>query len=148
MTEELWARVAAWPVARLATVGPGGRPHLVPCCFALDGPGSGVSPEGDVAYSAVDSKPKRSARLRRLEHVEANPAVCLLVDHYDDDWAALWWVRLDGRGRLVEEAAERSRALELLCAKYAQYRRNPPGGPVLAIDITGWRSWSGGPSRP
>ena len=148
MTEELWARVAAWPVARLATVGPGGRPHLVPCCFALDGPGSGVSPEGDVAYSAVDSKPKRSEQLRRLENVRANPAVCLLVDHYEDDWSALWWVRLDGRGRLVEAGPERSRALELLCAKYAQYRRNPPGGPVLAIDITGWRSWSGGPSRP
>ena len=147
MRGEFTARVAAWPVARLATVGPEGRPHLVPCCFALvlgDTPGPG---DGDVVYSAVDSKPKRSERLQRLEHVRANPAVCLLVDHYDDDWSALWWVRLDGRGRLVEAGPERSRALELLCAKYAQYRRNPPGGAVLAIDITGWRSWSGGLSR-
>jgi PPOX class probable F420-dependent enzyme len=138
MRDEFRARVAAWPVARLATMGPEGRPHLVPCCFAL---------EGDVVYSAVDSKPKRSERLRRLEHVRVNPAVCLLVDHYEDDWSALWWVRLDGRGRLVEEGPERSRALELLCAKYAQYRQNPPDGAVLAIDITGWRSWSGGLSR-
>ncbi len=137
--EAVRARVVAWPVARLATVGADGQPHLVPCCFVLD---------GDVVYSAVDSKPKRSERLRRLEHVRANPAVCLLVDHYDEDWSALWWVRLDGRGRLVEEGPERKRALELLCAKYAQYRRDPPRGPVLAIDITGWRSWSGGISRP
>ena len=129
------ARVAAWPVARLGTVGADGAPHLVPCCFALD---------GDVAYSAVDAiKPKRSLRLRRLDDVRANPAVCLLVDHYSDDWSELWWVRLEGRGRVVEDRRERERALELLCAKYRQYGDQPPEGAVLAVDITRWRSWSG-----
>ena len=44
-------------VARLATVGPDGRPHVVPICFALD---------GDTLYTAVDSKPKSTRRLRRL----------------------------------------------------------------------------------
>ena len=132
---ELRARVAAWPVARLATVGADGSPRLVPCCFVL---------EGDVAYSAVDAvKPKRSLRLRRLDDVQANPAVCLLVDHYSDDWTELWWVRLDGRGRVVEHGPERDRAVELLGAKYRQYRDRPPEGPVLAVDITRWRSWSG-----
>jgi PPOX class probable F420-dependent enzyme len=133
--EGLRARVADWPVARLATVGPDGAPHLVPCCFALD---------GDVVYSAVDAiKPKRSLRLRRLDDVRANPAVCLLVDHYTDDWSQLWWVRLDGRGRVVEDGPERNRAIELLCAKYRQYQDHPPAGAVLALEITRWRAWSG-----
>ncbi len=131
----LRARVAAWPVARLGTVGADGAPHVVPCCFVLD---------GDVAYSAVDAvKPKRSLRLRRLDDVRANSSVCLLVDHYTDDWSELWWVRLDGRGRVVEDGPERERALALLCAKYRQYRDRPPEGAVLAVDITRWRAWSG-----
>src|SRR5207247_2020900 len=58
MTEEVMReRVAAARVGRLATVGTGGLPHLVPFCFAA---------EGDVLYSAVDSKPKRTRRLQRL----------------------------------------------------------------------------------
>jgi PPOX class probable F420-dependent enzyme len=132
--EWLRARVGGWPVARLGTVGADGAPHVVPCCFVVD---------GDVAYSAVDAiKPKRSLRLRRLDNVRANPAVCLLVDHYADDWSELWWVRLDGRGRMVEDERERQRAVELLCAKYPQYRAHPPEGIVLAVDITRWRAWS------
>ena len=121
------------PVARLATVGADGRPHLVPCCFALD---------GDVAYSVVDHKPKRSAALRRLDNIRAHPEVCLLIDHYEDDWTALWWVRLDGTARILSEGPERGRAIALLCAKYPQYRATPPSGAVTAIDVTGRRSWS------
>jgi PPOX class probable F420-dependent enzyme len=131
--EWLRARVAAWPVARLGTVRADGTPHLVPCCFALD---------GDVVYSAVDAvKVKRSLRLRRLDNVRANPAACLLVDHYADDWSELWWVRLDGQGRVIESGPERDRAVELLRSKYRQYREQPPVGPVLALDITRWRAW-------
>ena len=48
--DEMRDLVAAAPVGRLATVGAGGAPHLVPFCFALD---------GDVLYSAVDRKPKQ-----------------------------------------------------------------------------------------
>lgn len=46
-------------VARLATVDPDGRPHLVPIVFVL---------EGETLYAAVDAKPKRSPRLRRVEN--------------------------------------------------------------------------------
>ena len=127
-------RAAAAPVARLATVDAEGRPHLVPCCFAL---------EGDVAYSVVDHKPKRSTALRRLDNIRANPSVCLLVDHYEDDWSALWWVRLDGRARVVTEGPEHEQAIALLCAKYPQYRATPPSGTVVVIDVTASRTWSG-----
>jgi PPOX class probable F420-dependent enzyme len=127
------AAVANARVARLATVGGDGRPHLVPICFAL---------VGDVVYSAVDHKPKRSTRLRRLANVESTPDVSVLVDAYDEDWSRLWWVRLDGRGRVVRDADEAAFALDALRAKYEQYARRPPSGPVLAIDIGRWVSWS------
>ena len=131
--ESLAERAAAAPVARLGTVGADGRPHLVPCCFAV---------AGDVAYSVVDHKPKRTTALRRLDNIAANPAVCLLVDHYEADWSALWWVRFDGTARVVVDGPEHASALALLCAKYPQYRATPPSGAVVAIDITARRSWS------
>jgi PPOX class probable F420-dependent enzyme len=125
--------VAAAGVGRLATIDPDGRPHLVPICFAL---------AGDVLYSAVDEKPKRSRRLQRLANVRAHPQVAVLVDHYEEDWTRLWWVRLRGAGRVVEHGPELEAALELLAQKYSQYRERPPPGPVLAIQIDEWRGWS------
>ncbi len=123
----------AAPVARFATVDGAGQPHLVPCCFAFD---------ADVAYSVVDHKPKRSPALRRLDNIRSNPAVSLLVDHYEDDWSRLWWVRFDGRARLLQDGPEYASAIALLCAKYEQYRATPPSGTVIAIDVTEVRSWA------
>jgi len=124
-------------VGRLGTVSDSGRPHLVPCCFVLD---------GDRVYSAVDAKPKSTMALRRLDNLAANPACALLVDHYEDDWTALWWVRLDGRGRLAPDGAEREAALALLGAKYEQYRRTPPPGPVIAVAVERWTWWEAAPA--
>jgi PPOX class probable F420-dependent enzyme len=134
---DLRGRATEAAVARLGTVDADGRPHLVPCCFALD---------DDVAYSVVDHKPKRTTALRRLDNIAANPAVCLLVDHYDDDWSMLWWVRFDGTARVVTEGPEHERAIGLLTAKYPQYRATPPSGAVVAIDIAVARSWAASPS--
>ena len=120
-------------VAHLATVTPEGRPHVVPCCFVL---------AGDVVYSAVDDvKAKSSTALRRLANLRANPEAALLIDHYDDDWSALWWVRLDGVARLLDDGPERERALDALAAKYEQYARARPPGTVVAIDVSSWRAW-------
>ena len=128
----LRARAAAARVARLATVDPDGRPHLVPIVFALD---------GDTLYSAVDAKPKRSRRLRRIENARRRPDVTVLVDHYEDDWHRLWWVRARGRARVLDGGPEADRALALLEARYQQYRERPPGLPVLAVDVVEWRGW-------
>jgi PPOX class probable F420-dependent enzyme len=125
-------RALAAPVGRLATVSRDGRPHVVPICFADD---------GNTLYSAVDRKPKRSRRPRRLDNVRANPYVEVVVDHYEDDWSRLWWVRFRGQGRILEHGVEYDRALALLAAKYAQYRRDAPPGPVLAIDLDDWVGW-------
>ena len=119
-------------VARLATVDPEGRPHVVPICFVLD---------GDTLYTAVDDKPKRTRALQRLRNVEANPRVEVLVDHYDEDWTRLWWVRLRGTARVVDDA----RALELLAAKYPQYAERPPAGPVIAVTVEERTEWRASP---
>jgi PPOX class probable F420-dependent enzyme len=126
-------RLTSARVARLATTDPDGRPHLVPIVFALD---------GDTVYSAVDRKPKRSAKLRRIENARARPDVTILVDYYEDDWSGLWWIRLRGRARVLDDGDERERALALLAEKYPQYRTEPPDGPVLAVDVTEIRDWS------
>jgi PPOX class probable F420-dependent enzyme len=129
------ARLTAARVARLATIDPDGRAHLVPIVFAID---------GDTLYSAVDRKPKRSRTLRRIENARARPDVTILVDHYEDDWRRLWWIRLRGRARVLDEGDERERALALLAEKYPQYRDERPDGPVLAVDVTEVRAWSPG----
>jgi PPOX class probable F420-dependent enzyme len=126
------ARLTAARVARLATTDPDGRPHLVPIVFAL---------EGDTLYTAVDRKPKRSSKLRRIENARTRPDVTILVDHYEENWDRLWWIRLRGHARVLDEGAERDRALALLQEKYPQYRAEPPDGPVLAVDVTDVREW-------
>jgi PPOX class probable F420-dependent enzyme len=128
-------RFAAARVARLATADGAGRPHLVPVTFAV---------AGDTVYSAVDAKPKTTRALRRLANVAVNPRVALLVDHYDDgDWSRLWWVRADGVGRVLDaREPEAQDAITLLVGRYAAYRGQPPAGPVLAVDVDRWSSWS------
>ena len=128
------SRLTVARVARLATTDPDGRPHLVPIVFAV---------EGDTLYSAVDRKPKRSRTLRRIENARARPDVTILVDHYEEDWRRLWWIRIRGHARVLDECEERERALALLSEKYPQYRAQPPDGPVLAVDVTEVREWTG-----
>jgi PPOX class probable F420-dependent enzyme len=106
----------------------------VPVCFAL---------AGDTIYFAVDAKPKQTRALQRLRNIASNPVVSLLVDHYEEDWAALWWVRVDGRARTVDDVPESERAIEHLMTRYAQYRRARPAGPVVAISVDGMTGWSG-----
>jgi PPOX class probable F420-dependent enzyme len=105
----------------------------VPIVFAL---------AGDTLYSAVDRKPKRSQTLRRIENARVRPEVTILVDHYEDDWSQLWWIRLRGRARVLDDGDERRHALQLLAEKYPQYRDEPPDGPVLAVNIYETRAWS------
>lgn len=125
--------VLAARVGRLATVSGDGQPHAVPICFVL---------QGRTVYSAVDHKPKRHTGLRRIANLEQTGRACLLLDEYAEDWSALWWVRLDGTGRVVQEPAERARALAALVGKYPQYGHRPPDGPVIALDVTRWSGWS------
>jgi PPOX class probable F420-dependent enzyme len=69
----------------------------------------------------------------------------LVADHYEEDWTRLWWVRISGHARVVEEGDEANRAVELLAEKYPHYRADPPPGPVVAIDIARVTAWEGAP---
>ena len=133
-----WARLSRARVATLGTMGPDGFAHLVPCCFAVD---------GTVLYSAVDDKPKVSPKLRRLANVIADERVTLLVDHYDEEWERLWWIRASGTGRVLrgatdDDVAEHERAVRLLLTKYTQYATHRLDGPVLAVTVSHWRTWA------
>ncbi|MFI6932936.1 TIGR03668 family PPOX class F420-dependent oxidoreductase [Streptomyces sp. NPDC050287] len=129
-------RFVASPVARLATADAHGVPHAVPVTFAV---------LNDVLYFAIDHKPKDTWNLRRLRNIRENPSVTVLVDHYDEDWSALWWARADGRGEVLTDRQERHRAVELLCGKYNQadqYGESPPQGPVVAVRVEQWTGWA------
>ncbi|MGW7517305.1 TIGR03668 family PPOX class F420-dependent oxidoreductase [Streptomyces sp. NPDC054796] len=159
---EARAAFAGSRVARLATVDADGRPHLVPVVFAVT---------GDTVVTAVDHKPKRTARLKRLANIEANPAVCLLVDAYDEEWEHLWWARADGTARVLPpadapldgpasdacdasdttgasdasgaaDAARSAELLGLLVEKYGHhYADRPPRGPVTEVTVGRWSGW-------
>lgn len=131
--DEARRRFAAAQVARLATVDANGRPHLVPVTFGCD---------AETVYTAIDAKPKSTRHLKRIANIAANPAVALLVDHYTDDWNALWWVRADGTARVVESGSDRDAAIRSLQAKYPQYADEPPPGPAIIVTVTHWRSWA------
>lgn len=120
-------------VARLASVRPDGRPHLVPITLAV---------RDDTLVTAIDHKPKSTRDVQRLANVTANPAVSVLADHYDDDWDRLWWARADGNARIIEAGPRFDEAVELLTERYHQYREHPPEGPAIVVAVDTWRGWS------
>jgi PPOX class probable F420-dependent enzyme len=126
------AMFAESPVAMLATVGANGAPHLVPVVFAV---------HSEVVYTAVDAKRKSTQRLRRLANIEGNPQVSMLVDHYDDDWTQLWWVRADGVAAIHYSGDEMANGYALLRRKYPQYQRIALDGPVVTVVVRRWSSW-------
>jgi PPOX class probable F420-dependent enzyme len=135
--------------ARLGTVNLAGVPHLVPVTFAVieaapepdtvpaADPAGGVAP---LVVFAVDHKPKSTTALRRLDNIAANPLVAFLVDHYEDDWDRLWWVRADAVAAIIDGDA-RLRAIAALRAKYPQYERFVPTGVVVGAAVRGWSGW-------
>ena len=134
--DEALTRLRSARVGRLATLTPDGKPHVVPFVFVVMDRGSATR-----LYWMVDEKPKRSKELQRLRNIEHQPAVELVVDEYDEDWEALWWVRARGTARVVVETDERDAALGVLRAKYPQYESTDDPGLIVAIEvetITGW----------
>ena len=131
---EARARFTGSSVLRLATAGSDGRPHLVPCTFAVDRAGRVVI--------GIDNKPKSSANLRRLRNIAENPRVSLLADHYADDWTQLWWARADGTAAIERSGPEHARHWELLMTRYPQYGGQVLDGPVIVVTVESWSGWA------
>jgi len=123
---------SAAPVAVLATADSEGLPHVVPVVFAV---------RDRVVYTAVDAKRKTTHRLRRLANIAVNPKVSLLVDHYDEDWTRLWWVRVDGIASIHDAGEQMAAGYALLRQKYPQYERIALNGPVVTVELGHWSSW-------
>ena len=115
--EQAKQRFANARVARLATVDAHNRPHLVPVCFAVD------ETTGTV-YSAVDAKPKKSPPegLKRIRNLRENPRVSIVIDEYQEDWTKLRYVIIQGRADLLTDGPQFAHGVDLLVAKYSQYR--------------------------
>jgi PPOX class probable F420-dependent enzyme len=141
------AFVAETRRAVLATVRPDGEPRLVPVCFVIaERPDDMGRP---ILYSPIDEKPKRTTDPRRLARVQdllVLPTVTLLVDRWSEDWTRLAWVRLSGRGVLLEpesrEREEHAAALAALRAKYPQYSDHDlEARPIIRIAIDRVQRW-------
>ena len=100
---------------------------------------------GDVLWTAVDGKPKSTRRLARLTNIMGNPAVSVLVDHYEENWSALWWVRADGIADVMDAVSgQDAGAVDALAAKYPPYATDPPQGPFIRVRLQRWSSWAPG----
>jgi len=125
-------RVSGARIARFATITEDGRPHLVPITHAL---------VGESIVHMVDHKPKSTHSLARIANLTLEPRATVLVDHYDEDWRRLWWVRVDGRGSVHDTGPRWAAAQNALAAKYQQYATAPPEGPAIYLSIERVTSW-------
>ena len=132
-------------VARLATADAGGRPHVVPVCFAY---------RTGTIYIALDEKPKDVPpdRLKRVRNILENPDVTLVADRYAEDWNLLAFVMVRGKAELLEPGAgEHAAAVRLLRGKYHQYEEmGIEENPVISVRAGNVASWGalGAPPSP
>jgi PPOX class probable F420-dependent enzyme len=136
LTPAQTAFTEAQRVGRLATADRAGQPHVVPVCYAY---------AAGSFYIALDAKPKRVAheRLKRVRNLLDNPQVALVIDHYDEDWSALAYLLVRGAAILLLPGdPEHARAVELLRARYPQYRVMPiDEQPMITIRVESVVAW-------
>ena len=122
-------------IAHLATADHRAVPHVVPVCFAM---------AEQALYVTIDEKPKRRpvTALKRLRNIAENPAVAVIVDHYDEDWTRLGWVMLRGRAEILREGKEHRHAQTLLRSRYPQLGAMQIATyPVIVVRIERATSW-------
>lgn len=144
LSERVLAFIAGMRVARLATVDSDGAPSQVPICYALIG-----DAESRIV-SVLDEKPKGvpDAELARVRNIRRDPRVSLIVDHYEEDWSKLAFVKIRGRAEIVEPGERHhASAIAGLREKYPQYRSMAiERRPVILIDDLHATSWGLGRS--
>ena len=109
-------------------------PDLVPVCF--------VATATHAAVPIDTVKPKASTDLRRRRNLVEDPRATLLVEHWDEDWSSLWWVRAGLELVADTPSGRRADWDEALRAKYPPYA-GATFADVLVFAITGVTGWSG-----
>ena len=129
-----WERLGPHGHGVLGTVHPDRGVDAVPVVF--------VVADGQLVVPIDTVKAKSGGRLQRLRNLEADDRCVLLVDHYDDDWSQLWWVRVHARGAEVadtEPAAESHRTA--LARAFPAYATDGAVTSVIVLtvdEVTGW----------
>ncbi len=126
--DEAWELLAVADHGVLATVHADRGVDAVPVVFAVD---------GERILLPVDTvKPKSTTHLQRLENLAHDPRCVLLVDHYDDDWSKLWWVRAHGTASVVD-------GRESALTRFPAYRDESTVTATIVLTpdaVTGWRA--------
>lgn len=104
-------------VARMATTGADGAPHVVPVCPVLD--------RGRVYVATAGGS-------RKVRNLEADPRVAIVFDDYVEDWNALRQVMIRGRARLLRRGLRWNELRELFYEKFHQY---PEVAPIVHGDV-------------
>lgn len=131
LTKKVARLLARERVARVATAGPGGMPHVVPVCHVLAG--------GKLYFASGHDG-------RKALNLAANPRVALAVDLYTEDWAHLKGVLVQGRARLVRRGPAFRRIRALLYRKYPQYAHEAAlaSSDSVAVELTPTRVFAWG----
>jgi PPOX class probable F420-dependent enzyme len=108
------AFIRAARVAHLATADAKNQPLVIPICFAFD---------GKEFFSPIDEKPKQTAarRLRRLQNIDENCQVSLVMDRYNENWQRLAYVIVRGTAKVLLRGKRHATGVQLLRRKYRQY---------------------------
>ncbi|MEX0942628.1 MAG: hypothetical protein WD002_08795 [Pseudomonadales bacterium] len=137
--EALYNILDTWPVAVLSTYGTRFI-DSVPVVFVR---------AGSLLYSPVDGKPKSGRALSRVSNLKRDDRYTLLLQDYQNDWQALWWVKLSGRARVLEDIDESTGQLPDIVAalsdKYPQYQATPVLGArrqLLELEIDSLNAWA------
>jgi PPOX class probable F420-dependent enzyme len=122
-------------VAHLATADVRGQPLVIPICFVFD---------GREFFSPIDEKPKSlaPAKLKRLQNIQENSRISLVIDRYDEDWRRLAYILVSGHAKALLAGLKHRRAITLLRRNYRQYRAMAlEERPMIVITPKDWKSW-------
>jgi nitroimidazol reductase NimA-like FMN-containing flavoprotein (pyridoxamine 5'-phosphate oxidase superfamily) len=123
LRKDLAEIVAMERVSRVATVGRGGQPHVVPVCHVAD--------NGRIYFATGRDSLK-------VRHLRANPNLAVIVDVYAEDWNVLRGVLILGSAALIERGSRFRKIRGLLYRKYPQYPKKSAIGErdSVMIEVT------------
>ena len=112
--------IARERVCRVATVGDGVVPHLVPVCH--------VSAGGKIYFASGDDG-------RKVLNLKSNPRIAITVDLYSDHWPSLKGVMVQGTSTVIERGPRFQRVRSELYTKYPQYSKEAAISPSDSVIV-------------